>query len=192
MAFRPTTNGRRSAWRGGSSPWRRRQDGNRDVLEILELENTGTTTRITRDTMVSTWSGRIPENVSQFQGGQGDISPEAIVWRNDSVHVLGPIPPGPAKQLSYGYALSAGETTLDLPIDQPTQDLNLLIEDTAAVVTAPGGGVESLGVQEIEQRRFAAYRAGPLAPLQRDDHLPRGPFRPQMVRVRLSRSSGRL
>lgn len=157
-------------------------DGTREVLEILELENTGYTTRITKDTLVPTWAGRVPDVAGQFQGGQGDISPEAIVFRNDSVHVLGPIPPGPPKQLSYGYSLPASARTLVLPIDQPTVELNLLIEDTAAVVTVPPPGVESLGVQEIEQRRFAAYRAGPLAAGDRVEiTLPRGAFRAQMV-----------
>ena len=155
------------------------EDGTREVLEILELENTGHTTRITKDTLVPTWAGRVPEIAGQFQGGQGDISPEAMVFRNDSVHVLGPIPPGPAKQLSYGYSLPPTAKQLVLPIDQPTAEVNLLIEDTAAVVTAPG--VESLGVKEIEQRRFAAYRAGPLAAGDKVEiALPRGKFRPQM------------
>lgn len=158
------------------------QDGMREVLEILELENLGHTTRITKDTLVPTWAGRVPEVAGQFQGGQGDISPEAIVFRNDSVLVLGPIPPGPAKQLSYGYSLPASARKLALTIDQPTTELNLLVEDTAAVVTAPPPGIESLGVQEIEQRRFAAYRAGPLAPGDKVEiSLPSGAFRAQMV-----------
>ena len=156
------------------------QDGMREVLEILELENMGQTTRITKDTLVPTWAGRVPEVAGQFQGGQGDISPEAIVFRNDSVLVLGPIPPGPPKQLSYGYSLPASVRKLVLTIDQPTVELNLLVEDTASVVTAPA--IESLGVQEIEQRRFAAYRAGPLAPGDTVQiALPRGAFRAQMV-----------
>ena len=155
-------------------------DGTREVLEILELENTGHTTRITKDTLAPTWAGRVPDVAGQFQGGQGDISPETIVFRNDSVHVLGPIPPGPVKQLSYGYSLPASARTLLLPIDQPTVELNLLIEDTAAVVTAPG--VESLAVQELEQRRFAAYRAGPLAAGDKVEiTLPSGKFRPHVL-----------
>lgn len=155
-------------------------DGTREVLEILELENTGQTTRITRDTLVPTWAGRVPAGAGQFRGGQGDISPEAMVFRNDSVYVLGPIPPGPAKQLSYGYTLTVGTRTLAIPIDQPTAELNLLVEDTAAVVTAPK--LETLGVQEIEQRHFAAYRAGPLAAGdQVEIQLPATAFRAQAL-----------
>ena len=136
-------------------------DGTREVLEILEIENPGVTTRITRDTLTPTWAGRVPANGGQFKGGTGDISPDAMVFKNDSIYVLGPIPPGPVKQLSYGYSLPAGERTLAIPIDQAPTELNLLIEDTAAVVTAPK--LDSLGVQEIERRRFAAYRVRELA-----------------------------
>lgn len=157
-----------------------REDGTREILEILELENPGLTTRITKDTLMPTWAGRIPEDAGQFRGGQGDISPEAMVFRNDSVYVLGPIPPGPVKQLSYSYSLPAGTRRLVIPIDQPTAELNLLVEDTAAAVTATQ--VESLGVQEIEQRRFAAYRAGPLAAGDRVEiQLPSTGFRAQAL-----------
>jgi hypothetical protein len=153
-------------------------DGTREVLEILELENTGQTARITRDTLVPTWAGRVPERGGQFRGGQGDISPDAIVFRHDSVVVLAPIPPGPVKQLSYAYSLPGDTRTFAIPIDQATQELNLLVEDTTAAVTAPK--LERLGVQELEQRRFAAYRAGPL---QAGDvveiQLPAGKFRAQ-------------
>jgi len=156
-----------------------REDGTREILELLELENMGRTTRIAKDTL-PTWAGRVPERAGQFRGGQGDISPEAIVFRNDSVLVLGPIPPGPVKQLSYSYALPAGTRALVIPIDQPTVELNLLVEDTAAVVTAPK--LQSLGVQELEQRRFAAYRAGPLAPGDRVEiQVPASGFRAQTL-----------
>src|SRR6266567_3300763 len=64
-------------------------DGTREVLEILELENTGLTTRITDDTLAPTWAGAIPSTAVQFQGGQGDISPEAMKLVGDSVYVLG-------------------------------------------------------------------------------------------------------
>ena len=156
------------------------QDGTREVLEILELENTGLTTRITDDTLVPTWAGAVPHAALHFRGGEGDISPGAIVLRRDSVHVLGPIPPGAGKQLTYSYVLPAGPSDLAVPIDQPTRELNLLIEDTAAAASAPG--IENIGVQEIEQRRFAAYRAGPLeAGAVVTVGLPRGSLRPQTL-----------
>ena len=155
-------------------------EGTREVLEILELENTGLTTRITQDTLAPTWAGRIPAGAGQPRGGQGDISPEAMRFRHDSIIVLAAVPPGPFKQLSYAYTLRAGTRTLSLPIDQVTANLNLLLEDTGAVVTAPR--LESLGVQELEQRHYAAYRAGPLMPGDRVEiQLPSTGFRAQTL-----------
>ena len=155
-------------------------DGSREVLEILELENPGQATRITDDTLVPTWAGRLPERAGQYRAGQGDVSPEAMRFRTDSVLIYAPIPPGPAKQLSYDYTLAAGARTFVMPIDQPTVEVNLLVEDTAALVIAPK--LESFGVKEIEGRRFAAYRAGPLAAGERVEiRLPPGKFRAQAL-----------
>ena len=152
--------------------------GTREVLEILELHNSGSTTRITKDTLVPTWAGRVPAGVGELRGGQGDISPDAMVFKHDSVLVLGPIPPGPIKQLSYAYSLPENVRTFVIPIDQATTDVNLLIEDTTAVVS--GTKLDTLGVQELEQRRFAAYRAGPLKAGERIEiQLPAGKFRAQ-------------
>jgi hypothetical protein len=155
-------------------------DGTRDVLEVLELENAGLTTRITDDALVPTWAGAIPSIAANFQGGEGDISPQAIKRVGDSVFVLGPIPPGLGKQLTYGYVLPEGVTRLALPIDQPITDLNLLVEDTAAAVAAPR--IESIGVKAVEGRRFAGYRVAQLLPGDRVTiTLPGGAFRPQAV-----------
>jgi len=155
-------------------------DGSREVLEILELENPGQATRTTDDTLVPTWSGRLPGRTGQYRAGQGDVSPEAMRFRNDSVLIYAPIPPGPAKQLSFDYTLAAGARTFVMPIDQPTVEVNLLVEDTVALVIAPK--LESFGVKEIEGRRFAAYRAGPLAAGERVEiRLPPGKFRAQAL-----------
>lgn len=152
------------------------KDGTREILEILELENPGQTTRVTADTLVPTWAGRVPEHTGQFRAGEGDISPDAIRFRNDSVLIYAPIPPGPTKQFSYDYSLAAGTRSFVIPIDQPTAEVNLLVEDTAAIVSAPK--LESLGLKDLEGRHFAAYRAAPLAVGDRVEiQLPAGKFR---------------
>lgn len=138
------------------------KDGTRSVLELLALENLGTATRIAPDTARPTWSGAVPREAIQFEAGQGDVSAEAVGLRGDSVVVFGPIPPKSPKQLSFSYVLPATIRQLTIPIDQPTGELDLLFEDTTTVVTAPG--LEALGVQSIDQRRFAGYRTGALAP----------------------------
>ena len=141
---------------------RPKKDGTRAVLELLALENPGRATRITNDTTRPTWRGALPRGVIQFETGQGDLSGEAVGQRRDSVRVVGPIPPGDPKQLTYSYTLPATLRTLTIPIDQPTGQVDLLLEDTTTGVAAPG--LEAGGVQVIEERHFASYRARTLSP----------------------------
>src|SRR5258707_7244019 len=101
-------------------------------------------------------------------------------FRHASVLVCAPIAHGQPKQLSYAYSGAAGTRTFVLPIDQPTAALNLLVEDTTATVRAPH--LESRGTQAIEERHFAAYSAGPLAPGDRIEiELPAGKIHSQPV-----------
>src|SRR5712692_3003178 len=64
-----------------------KRDGSRDVLELLELENPGSATRVPADTLRPSWAGAIPGPAIQFQVGQGDVSPQAVARRGDSVAV---------------------------------------------------------------------------------------------------------
>jgi len=138
-----------------------KRDGTRDVLEILELANPGSHTRIAADTLRPAWAGALPTGVLQFRVGEGDFSADAVQRRGDSVAVFGPVPPGILRQLTYNYVLPADQSTLALPVDQPTDEVDLLLEDTTARVVS--FALQPLGVEAIEQRRFARYRAGPLA-----------------------------
>ena len=138
------------------------KDGTRAVLELVGLANPGTATRVAPDTTHPTWEGAVPREAIQFQAGEGDVSPEAVGLRGDTVVVFGPIPPEDVKQLSYSYVLPATVRRLTIPIDQPISEVDLLLEDTTALVAAPG--LDAVGVQAIDQRRFAGYRTGALQP----------------------------
>jgi hypothetical protein len=132
-----------------------KQDGARDVLEILELENPSRATRVAADSLRPTWAGAIPSAAVQFQVGQGDFSPDAVALRRDSVLVFAPIQPDATRQLSLGYVLPRSARTIAIPIDQPTMQVDLLIEDTLTRVSAPS--LQAAGVQRIESRNFARY-----------------------------------
>ena len=113
------------------------------------------------DTVRPVWMVAIPTAAVQFEVQQGDFSPDAVTLRGDSVLLFAPVQPGRSRQLSFRYVLPASAAgTVAIRIDQPTAELDLLLEDTVAVVNAPGltGG----GVEQIETRRFAGYRADSL------------------------------
>ncbi|HYS21971.1 MAG TPA: hypothetical protein VEO73_12860, partial [Gemmatimonadales bacterium] len=140
---------------------RPKHDGTRGVLEILELSNPDSRTRIAADSVRPVWTGALPAGTLQFQVGAGDFSADAVERRGDLVGLYGPVPPGTVRQLTYSYVLPAGRTALTLPVDQSTDEVDLLLEDTTARVTSRA--LEPLGVEAIEQRRFARYRTGALA-----------------------------
>ena len=140
---------------------RPKPDGSREVLEILELENPGRTTRVSNDTVHPTWSGAIPDQALEFALQASDFSNDVVSQRAGRVHLFGPVQPQGRRQLSYRYVLGGAVRALVLPIDQPTGELDLLFEDSTTAVTAPG--LVRLGVETIEQRRFARYRADSLA-----------------------------
>ncbi len=140
---------------------RPKADGSREVLEILELENGGRTTRVAPDTLHPTWSGAIPAEALSFAVQQSDFSPDAVLQRGERVSLFGPIQPEGPRQLSYRYVLGGSVHALALPIDQPTEELDLLFEDTTTAVTAPG--LHTMAVETIEQRRFARYRVDSVA-----------------------------
>jgi hypothetical protein len=139
---------------------RAKTDGSHEALEILELENPGRDTRIAPDTLQPTWAGAIPPGVLGFEPQQSDFSADAILQRGGDVQLFGPVQPDHAHQLSYRYVVPGTTHTLQFPVDQPIGELDILLEDTLAVVQAPGLRVG--GVEGVEGRRFATYRVDSL------------------------------
>ena len=137
------------------------KDGTHSVLEIVQLLNPGFRTRIAVDTVRPVWAGAIAHEAINLQVGEGDFSAQVVERRGDSVLVFGPVQPGADRQVNYSYVLPADDPALIVPIDQPTAEVNLLVEDTLAAVSAPG--LVPMSVQDIEGRRFKRYRTGPLA-----------------------------
>ena len=138
------------------------KDGTRAVLELLVLQNAGTMTRVAADTLRPTWWGLVPREAIQFEAGEGDISPQAVGLRDDTVAVFGPIPPNEYKQLTYSYVLPSTAQRFTIPIGQTVGEIDILLEDTVATAHAPD--IATLGVQAIEQRRFVGFRTGSLQP----------------------------
>lgn len=134
-----------------------RRDGAHEVLEAVELQNPGGRTRVPADSSTPVWEGALPSGIAEWQVGESDVSAEAVVRRGDRVAVFAPLAPGGTKQISFAYVMPDTLRVLRVPLDQPVTELLLLVEDTAAAVTAPG--LDTLSNETVENRRFARYRA---------------------------------
>jgi len=134
-----------------------RRDGAHEVLEAVELRNPGTRTRVPVDSATPVWQGVLPAGIAEWQVGESDVSVDAVLRRGDTVAIFAPLAPGGTKQISFAYVLPDTIRVLRVPLDQPIGELLLLVEDTAATVTAPG--LDALSPETVEGRRFARYRA---------------------------------
>ena len=136
-------------------------DGSRRVLELIELSNDGFTTRITADSMLPVWQGAIPSGALFFEVGQGDLNPQLVSRRGDSVAVTAPIPPG-SKQILVTYLLPESISSLRIPVDQRVQDMNIMFEDTNATIVE--GPFALAGIETLEQVSLFRYNAVEILP----------------------------
>ena len=131
-------------------------DGSHRVLDIFQVHNAGTTTRVAADSNGATWRVRLPSGIADFVLGESDISPAAVRREGDAMLVGAPFPPGD-KQVLATYTLPRGMRELRIPIDQPTTRLDLLVEDSTS--SASGAGVRAGPPLEIQGRRFRRFGA---------------------------------
>jgi hypothetical protein len=133
--------------------------GRRRLLDIIQVRNEGTTTRVGPDSTAPVWSMRLPPGIEAPEVGQGEVSPAAVTFGGDSVRVAAPFPPGP-KQIVLGYALPRGRH-LVVPVDQPTIRFEVLSEEPVRA----GSGLVAMEPLQMEGRTFQrlggdALRAG--------------------------------
>jgi len=130
------------------------KSGLRPALEIVVLQNGGTTTRVAGDSAHPVWRARLPTGAVGAQAGNGDYSPEALLFRGDSVLLFAPVAPGD-KQLIYTYSLPANPGRVRVPMLDSVAVLNLLLEEQEVPVR--GAGLTRAGPQTIENRTFEQW-----------------------------------
>jgi hypothetical protein len=131
-------------------------DGSRDVLDIVQVGNPGETTRVPRDSTTPTWHMTLPRGIASFHVGEGEVPSSSVVQAGDSILVTAPFPPG-LKQVVVQYVVPRDLATLRVPLDQPTQRLELLIEDST--VSASGADLLAADPLTIQGRRFRRFSA---------------------------------
>jgi hypothetical protein len=149
----------------------------RRVAEIYDLSNDTTLTRVTPDGGPPVWTGVIPTGFEEFSSGPEVSSNETIRIVDGKVAAFAPVAPG-LKRLAFTYSLPPAAFPASFLVDEPTQLLELLLEDQHAELT--GAGLTEMSPTTIEGRTFRRFQAQdvpamavvtirvPAAPVSRD------------------------
>jgi hypothetical protein len=130
----------------------------RAVTEVYELANDSTVTRISPGSASSNpvWTALVPERATDFRVSQGDIPAAAVTFGNSHVSVFAPVAPGLA-QLAFTYNLPASSFPLHVPVQQPTQIFEVLVEDEKGSVS--GAKLKEKNPVLLERRSFRRFLA---------------------------------
>jgi hypothetical protein len=131
----------------------------RTVVEIVELSNDSTVTRVASDTAPSWWQP-LPDGATDVRVGEGDVSADAIAAAGGRVQVFAPLAPG-LKQVSYSYLLPAARTAVTLPATAPIGVLEVLVEDPRGAVR--GAGLSAREPVTVDGRPFRRFLAQDVA-----------------------------
>ncbi|MFI5234070.1 MAG: hypothetical protein ACHQXA_00025 [Gemmatimonadales bacterium] len=129
-------------------------DGSRRVTDLLVLHNPGPDTRVAPDTVRAAWGIRLPRGVIDVAPGDGDFSPDAVVFRNDSALIFAPISLGEA-QMVIQYTLPPAAGVVGLPIEDSIPSLNVLVEEGGAKVE--GRGLAAGTPEQLDGRAFTRW-----------------------------------
>jgi hypothetical protein len=133
-----------------------RIDGTREMMEVYELSNDTTVTRVSVDDAHPTWSTILPDDLTEFQAGQSDISPQALRVNAGELAVVAPFAPG-LKQISFSFRLPASDFPLSIPLRHGASVLEVLLEEPAARVS--GARLQQVPNVSVQGRTFTRYLA---------------------------------
>ena len=111
--------------------------GAREILDLIVIRNDGHLARVAPDSLSASWSLPLPPGSDGLEVGESDVSSEAVTRRGDSLHLAAPIGPG-EKQLSVQYHLPGAMKVVAVPMGDAGGTVNVLVEESGAVVTGPG------------------------------------------------------
>ena len=154
----------------------------REVAEIFELDNDGTTTVVSRDSVTPLWATYVPPDADSVRVAPGDVGAGAVALRKGRAEVFAPISPG-VRQLVLTYVLPVDAFPVSWPVQRATAVLEVLVEETRARVEgARLGEVPSAAIEGRSFRRFLSRDVEPNAVVRVDAPAP-GESRQPAMRV---------
>jgi hypothetical protein len=156
--------------------------GRREVVEVFELGNDSSVTRVSGGPDRPVWTGLLPNGIANVRvNPSGEIAPTQVRFDGGRVRLYAPISPG-MRQLSYAYQVPKGALPLTVPIDQPTSVLEVLVEEPKATVSgAPIAEVAPTSAGGRSFRRFVGQNVSPGAVLSIDVPFTFGDARSRFV-----------
>lgn len=142
--------------------------GARTVIDWLVLENRSERTRVNPDSLDPTWSAPLPpeaRNAALGDARTSVISPEAVLFRNDSVVLIAPVSPG-TRELLLQYELPGSVAAVAVDLAGADSAEIFLEERGASVATAGWQVADSQFFEGRSFRRFRRTGSGALVTLR--------------------------
>jgi hypothetical protein len=131
--------------------------GRREAVEVFELGNDTSVTRVSGSAHRPVWEGFLPRGAIDAKvNPTGEIAPTALSFADGRVRLFAPLSPG-SRQLSYAYQVAKDALPLTYPLEQPTGVLEVLLEEPRAKVA--GAGLAEVQPTTASGRAFRRYLA---------------------------------
>ncbi|HEX6058215.1 MAG TPA: hypothetical protein VFZ11_04275 [Gemmatimonadaceae bacterium] len=136
-------------------------DGAREIIEVYELSNDSSVTRVAPSSGEPVWSALLPSGARAAVLREGDLGADAVVFEEGRVNVFAPIAPG-LRQLAYSYEVPADALPLSIPVEHHAETLEVLVESPSADVS--GARLARTDPVSVEGRNFSRFLADEAPP----------------------------
>lgn len=128
----------------------------RTIVEVFELSNDTTITRIPGAAARPTFESSLPDGAQDPQAGEGDFEAKSIRFAQGRVQLIAPLAPG-VKQFSINYRVPSNAKARNFPVDAATTVLEVLVEDPKG--SAAGAGLKEAASPTLGGRQFKRFLA---------------------------------
>jgi hypothetical protein len=130
-------------------------DGSRTVSELFVLLNAGDRTRVSSGHR-GTFEATLPSGAVRARPAPGEVSAASLSFAAGRVRTSAPIAPG-TRRIAIAYDIPAGATTMTVQPNGGEDLLEVLVEDSAGVVTGPG--IREEAPAAVDGRMFRRFLA---------------------------------
>ena len=133
------------------------ESGTRTVLDWFVLSNPGQLTRVAPDTVHGAWGTPLPpeaQNVELADNRMSQFSPEALVFRQDSVLIFAPLSPGD-KELMLQYRIPGTLRRFLVPAERVADSMFVMVEERGGRVAT--SGFAAADSQMLDGRAFRRW-----------------------------------